>query len=198
MADRRTRRHTATRQEIIDAAWLLARERGLTGWSLRELADAVDMRAPSLYGYFASKEQIYDAMYAQGYEELQTVVDATPRTGGSLAVLRRAAHQFVTFAVADSARLQLLFLRVVPGFAPSAASYARAEQVLDTLRAEFAAAGLEDPRSLDLYTALVTGLATQQVSNDPGGDRWTSLIDHAMDMFLVSELPKSPGVASGQ
>jgi AcrR family transcriptional regulator len=186
MSDRRTRRRAATRQEIIDAAWKLARERGLTGWSLRELAEAVDMRAPSLYGYFASKEQIYDAMYAQGYQELLAVVDATPRTGDSLSILRRAAHQFVAFAVADSARLQLLFLRVVPGFVPSKESYALAERVLSLIREVFADAGLEDSRSLDLYTALVPGLATQQVSNDPGGDRWTRLIDHAMDMFLAS------------
>jgi AcrR family transcriptional regulator len=194
MPDRRTRRHAATRQEIIDAAWNLARERGLTGWSLRELAEAVDMRAPSLYGYFASKEEIYDAMYAQGYEELLAVVDATPATGGPLAVVRRAAQEFVAFAVADSARLQLLFLRVVPGFVPSKASYALAEQVLNHMREVFADAGLTDPRSLDLYTALVTGLATQQVSNDPGGQRWTRLIDHAMDMFLASETAELHGL----
>ncbi len=53
--DRRTRRREATRQEIVDAAWTLAREQGLAGLSLRELARQVGMRAPSLYSYFPSK-----------------------------------------------------------------------------------------------------------------------------------------------
>ena len=35
-----------------------------------------------------------------------------------------------------------------------------------------------------MATALVTGLVDQQVSNDPGGDRWIRLIDESIDMFL--------------
>ncbi|MEP6649977.1 MAG: hypothetical protein ABJA74_08695 [Lapillicoccus sp.] len=30
----------------------------------------------------------------------------------------------------------------------------------------------------------MTGLASQQVSNDPGGDRWTRLVDDAIDLLL--------------
>jgi hypothetical protein len=38
---------------------------------------------------------------------------------------------------------------------------------------------------MDLWTALVTGLVDQQVSNDPGGDRWSRLIDESMEMFVT-------------
>jgi hypothetical protein len=38
---------------------------------------------------------------------------------------------------------------------------------------------------MDLYTALMTGLSDQQISNDPGGDRWARLLDDALDMFLT-------------
>ncbi len=38
--------------------------------SLRELADAVGIRASSLYTYFGSKEAIFDAMFAQGWTAL--------------------------------------------------------------------------------------------------------------------------------
>ena len=55
-----------------------------------------------------------------------------------------------------------------------------------------AAAGLGAPEHVDLWTALLTGLATQQVSNDPGGDRWRRLVDPAVDMFLAAHLPPSP------
>ena len=45
------------------------------------------------------------------------------------------------------------------------------------------------PEQVDLWTALVTGLASQQVSNDPGGDRWRRLLDPAVGMFLAAHLP---------
>jgi hypothetical protein len=35
-----------------------------------------------------------------------------------------------------------------------------------------------------MFTALFTGLTSQQVSNDQGGDRWVRLVDDALDMFL--------------
>ena len=41
-----------------------------------------------------------------------------------------------------------------------------------------------DPKALDLLTAIGNGLADQQISNDPGGDRWSRLVDEAMEMFF--------------
>jgi AcrR family transcriptional regulator len=189
MPDRRAQRHEATRQEILEAAWQLARERGLAGWSLREVAEAVGMRAPSLYVYFDGKDAIYDAMFAHGYEQLLARIEAAEVPDEPRERLRRAAAEFVDFSVADPARHQLLFQRVVPGFIPSAASYALADETLDRLRQLLAHAGLDRPETVDLWTALLTGLASQQASNDPGGDRWIRLIDRAVDMFLATELP---------
>lgn len=42
--DRRAARHQATKARIVGAAWALAREEGLAGISLRELAKRVDLR----------------------------------------------------------------------------------------------------------------------------------------------------------
>ena len=183
--DRRARRHDETRQEILAAAWELARAQGLTGWSLRELANAVEMQAPSLYGYFAGKDAIYDAMFAQGYRQLLALDDGASDRA-PVEQLRWVARSFVAFAAADPARLHLLFLRVIPEFAPSKASYALAQEGLQRLRQWCAEAGIRDDRSIDLWTAMLTGLATQQVSNDPGGDRWIELVDDAVDMLLES------------
>jgi AcrR family transcriptional regulator len=189
MSDRRARRHEATRQEILDAAWTLAREQGLTGWSLREVAAAVGMRAPSLYGYFDSKDAIYDAMFAQGYEQLLAQVDASAAADEDdpVAILRRMLQVFFDFCVADPARQQLLFQRVIPGFVPSPVSYALAEDGLERVRVELARAGITSPSAVDLWTALTTGLVTQQISNDPGGDRWARLLDDAVDLFLATQ-----------
>lgn len=188
IGDRRAQRHDETRGKILETAWRLARERGLTGWTLREVADAVGMRAPSLYVYFDGKHAIYDAMFAQGYEQLLAEVERLPTTGGPSEVLRRVAHGFFDFCVTDPARFQLLFLRVIPDFTPSSASYALAERALDLLGQVFADLGLSHEGALDLWTALNTGLVSQQISNDPDGDRWAVLIDRAVEMYVDSEL----------
>jgi hypothetical protein len=46
-------------------------------------------------------------------------------------------------------------------------------------------AGGDEPADLDLFTAITTGLIDQQISNDPGGDRWYRLLDDALDMFFA-------------
>lgn len=187
--DRRSQRHQETRREIVATAWRLAEERGLMGWALKDVADAVGMRTPSLYVYVASKNDLYDAMFADGYLQLRSHIDAVDRPDDPVAVLRVSAHAFVDFAIASPARYQLLFLRTIPGFEPSAESYALAVGVLEDGREVLAAAGAEQADDLDLWTALVTGLASQQMSNDPGGERWRSLVDDAVDMFVAARVP---------
>lgn len=159
------------------------RAEGLATLSLRDVARNVGMQAPSLYGYFDSKSAIYDAMYAQGAQQF---VDAEPEVlpGGQLADLKAILHYFVEFCAADFARYQLLFQRTIPGFEPSPESFAISERSLAELGERLAACGVTDPEALDLFTALGTGLADQQISNDPGGDRWIRLIDQAVEMFF--------------
>jgi AcrR family transcriptional regulator len=184
MRDRRAERHEATRAEILDAAWEVARSEGLAALSLRDIARKVGMQAPSLYGYFESKNAIYDAMYAQGAQQF---VDAEPlaeMTGDALHDLRLIIRFFVEFCATDVARYQLLFQRTIPGFEPSPASFAISETSLADLGEQLEHCGITDPAAVDLFTALGTGLADQQISNDPGGDRWIRLIDEAVEMYV--------------
>jgi len=188
--DRRAVRHAATKGEIVATAWRLARERGLGGWSLRDVAREVGMQPPSLYGYFASKNAMFDAMFAEGYAELLSrVEEAAASTAAPVEKLRASAPLFFDFCVEDPARFQLLFLRTVPGFEPSAGSYALARVAVDRLAGVLGDAGMGKPEQVDLWTALMTGLASQQVSNDPGGDRWRRLLEPAVEMFLAQHLP---------
>jgi AcrR family transcriptional regulator len=188
MADGRSRaeRHEATRRRILEAAWRLSAERGLTGWSLRELGAAVGLRAPSLYGYAASKNDLFDLMFADGYRRLLREMEELPEQADPGALLRDAARGFVRFAMADPPRFQLLFQYSAPGFVPSEESMALARRVLDDGAGVLADAGVTDPADVDLWTAVLTGLASQQVANDPGGDRWLRLVDAAVDRFLAT------------
>jgi AcrR family transcriptional regulator len=188
--DRRAERREATRAEILEAAWELAREHGLAGLSLRDIAAKIGMRPPSLYWYFESKHAIYDAMFAEGNLELLRRMAAEDWPDEPRALMRRLARIFVEFSSEDAARSQLLFQRTIPDFEPSAESYALAVEVLDGGREILAAAGVTDPASFDLWTAVVAGLASQQLANDPGGDRWLRLVDDAIDMYADHVIPK--------
>lgn len=183
MQTRADRRHAETRREIVDSAWDLCREHGLAGLSLRDLAKRVGMRAPSLYSYFDSKDAIYDAMFAQGQVEMAEAIDFVPDSALTRTDFRAGARAFFDFCTADPVRYQLMFQRTLPGFEPSPESYALAEANLERLAGQMRSAGVAEPRHLDLWTALVTGLTDQQISNDPGGDRWGRLLDEAVDLF---------------
>lgn len=185
---RRAERHRATRDEILTAAWTAARETGLAGIALRDLGRRVGMTAQSLYSYFSSKHEIHDAMFRQGYVDLLDLVGRLEREIDEIAdpaaALRRIAHAYMEFCTDDPVRYQLLFQRTIPDFVPSEESYGLAIRVVERLAAQFERLGVDDPDAVDLWTALMTGLTDQQISNDPGGDRWIRLVDRSVDMFL--------------
>ncbi len=174
--------------EIVAAAWEMVAEHGLAGLSMRDLGDRVGMRAQSLYSYFASKNKIYDAMFMEGYQAFSAWMEATddPRFRADPArPARLLAHRFVEFCTIDPVRYQLLFQRTIPGFEPSPESYAVALKAYENARERLADSGLRDQETTDLWTAMLTGLADQQISNDPGGDRWERLVDRAVDLLLA-------------
>ena len=197
--DRVAERRQATRQEIVDAAWALAQERGLTQFTLRDVAERVGMRAPSLYTHFESKHAIYDAMFGQAWTDYERVALAeladlpqAPRLA-----LRRGARVFFDFAVANPARHQLLNQRPIPGFEPSPESYAPAIRVLDQARQLFRDRGLSDAADFDIWIAMIGGLVNQQLANDPGGARWSALLDRAVDIWADGVgLPPDPPARS--
>jgi AcrR family transcriptional regulator len=197
--DRTAERREATRAEILDAAWKLAREQGLAEFTLRDLAERVGMRAPSLYTHFESKNAIYDGMFGQAwsdYEQL-ALAELAELPEAPRAAIRRAARVFFDFAVANPARHQLMNQRTIPGFQPSAESYAPAVRVLEMGQQIFRNVGLTDPSDFDIWVAIIDGLINQQLANDPGGTRWSALLDRAIDVWADGlGLPPDPPTQS--
>jgi AcrR family transcriptional regulator len=142
------------------------------------------MRQPSLYAYFDSKNALFDAMFADGNRLLLERVEALELPRAPRAAVKAFMQAFVTFALEDTARCLLLFQRPVPGFEPSAESYACAQKVLDRAIDVLRTAGVESQGDVDCFIAMVGGLIDAQMSNDPGGDRWTRHLDRLTDMYL--------------
>jgi AcrR family transcriptional regulator len=178
-------RRLATRREILDAAWEVARERGLAQLTLRDVAQRVGMQAPSLYSHFDSKGAIYDAMFGDAWADCLAVMNAAGRKKprSPRAALRLYSRTFFDFATSDLARHQLMNQRTIIGFAPSPEAYAPAVATLDGLRHNLALHGVTRQEDIDLYTALIAGLIDAQLANDPGGNRWERLLNRTVDMF---------------
>lgn len=190
--DRRAARREATKAEILDAAWELVREQGLAGLAMRDLGARVGMKAQSLYSYYESKLDIYDAMFHQGYCAFVARTEEASEGIGAVEPIDRAramAHLFFEFCTSDPVRYQLLFQRTIPDFEPSEASFAVALSAYDMAVDQLREIGITDPDAIDLWTATLTGLTDQQISNDPGGDRWRRLIDRAVDATLREIAP---------
>jgi AcrR family transcriptional regulator len=183
--DRKAERREATRREIVDAAWQIARRDGLATVTLREVASRVGMQSPSLYSHFGSKNAIYDAMFGQAWSEYLAVCRAieTPTSTPPRQALLIMVDTFVQFALADAARFQLMNQRVVADFEPSPESYAPSILVMTLFQQRLAAIGVARQADVDLCVALIGGLIEAQLANDPGGDRWVRQLRRAMDMF---------------
>lgn len=140
------------------------------------------MAAPSLYSYFDSKHALYDAMFADGYRAFLSLGALEP--GPDLrATLRSSAQRWVSFALEDPVRHQLLNQRSIPGFEPSAQTYELAKQAYELTVAPGRAVAQITQDDLDLISAFVVGLINQQLANDPGGTRWVRLLDDAVDLL---------------
>jgi AcrR family transcriptional regulator len=180
----REARRESARAAVLAAAWELVREDGLASLSLRELARRAGITTPTVYAYFESKNAIFDAMFAEAARSFVELKAGLPPTDDPRQDLLTEARAFVRFCVSDVPRYQLLFQRSVPGFTPSPESYELAVGALEVTRELLARNGVHDPRHLDIWTAVTVGLVDQQVSNDPGGDRWSRLVDDVTQMFL--------------
>jgi len=192
--DWREARRQSARDSIVDAAWAVVAEAGLAGLSMRDLAKRAGTTTPTLYVYFESKNAIYDAMFGQAAQQFAEHMTADYQGHTAANVIGEGVRRFVAFSLNDIPRYQLLFQRTVPGFEPSPHSYAHAVAALDDIRRRLAGVGISEPRHLDMLTAVVTGLVDQQVSNDPGGNRWVRLIDELIDMFLAHcQRPQTKG-----
>lgn len=181
--DRRAERREATRREILDTAWEIARRDGLASLTLREVAERIGMRPPSLYSHFDSKNAIYDAMFAESWTALSEAYKTAQLPTTPRAALLAVAEIFFDFSTADPARHQLMNLRTIPDFEPSAEAYAASVAVYEAMRDSMRVNGVRKQVDLDLWTALLAGVVNQQHANDPGGKRWRRQLPRLVDMY---------------
>lgn len=65
------------RNAILDEALLLFSEKGFEPTSMRDIAAAVGMRAPSLYNHFKGKQELFDALIERETTYIEEVLHAS-------------------------------------------------------------------------------------------------------------------------
>jgi hypothetical protein len=122
-------------------------------------------------------EDAWSSYEAYALERHRSLADH-PRTAA-----KQVARYFFDFATADLARHQLMNQRTIPGFEPSPGSYAPAVRVLAMGRETSAGLGVDRQDDVDIWITLVGGMVDQHLANDPGGQRFSRLLDRAVDMW---------------
>lgn len=188
------RNRNAATASILEAARAIMREEGVAALSMHELARRVEMRAPSLYNYFSSKMEIYDALFRLGITLWKETLAKVEAESNSIEVeIRNVITSYMTFALENPDLYQLCFERPVPGFVPSQESLDLSFGVLNTARQRLRQfkqelnTDLTVNQIVDLVIAISHGLTALHLANEPhlsvGKGRFGSLIPAAMNML---------------
>jgi AcrR family transcriptional regulator len=176
--DRRHQRRRETIEQVLDTAVEVMADQGVAGLTLGEVARRMGIRPPSLYVYFDGKHALYDALFERGWRALSATMHeahASFGDGDPVPGLFERSAAFVRWAVEHPAYAPLMFWRPVPGFVPSAAAYAPAVELAELSRDYLRqlrdrgvlAAGADLDAAWTTYTAVISGVISQQLSNAP-------------------------------
>lgn len=149
------------RARILVAARELVLRQGVKGLGMRTLASEAGLTAPTLYGYFASKDAVLDALFQQATEMLFASMQRArdEQRSGELPRFSVDAIAFRAFAHEHPELYQLLFGRVDSAYKPceSAREYANAmmRTLSERVIPEIVAAGVTDALAEACFQALV-------------------------------------------
>lgn len=104
--------HGNLREELLERAEEVVRERGVADVSLRELAREIGVSHAAPRRHFPDRQALLDALALRGFERLGAVLEdaaAASGRGGFTGRLTRVATAYVRFATDEAALLELMF-----------------------------------------------------------------------------------------
>jgi len=140
-----------SRDEIVRAARVLLERGGPESVTMQSVAQAVGVRAPSLYKHVRNRSDLVRLVIEDVATDLAATVDGAVPGDDPAADLRAIAHAFRRFAHDNPQAYGLIFANVPEEWRPDPATLARANAAL--LRTTAALAG--DERSLEAARTVV-------------------------------------------
>ncbi|MFE9865022.1 TetR/AcrR family transcriptional regulator [Streptomyces sp. NPDC005506] len=156
----RARYREQTRSEIKEAALRQLAEGGVAALALTRIAKDMGLSGPALYRYFASRDDLLNALIRDAYDDAAAAMTAaaarsTAASRGPRAHLHSLAEAYRAWAVAEPHRYLLIQGAPVPGYVAPADTLDRARAVLGPFLPVFAdgSPGAEVARVVDQMTA---------------------------------------------
>ncbi|HEY2133205.1 MAG TPA: TetR/AcrR family transcriptional regulator [Acetobacteraceae bacterium] len=151
-----------TRERIKQTAMGLVVERGVEGVSVRDIAAAVGMKPSNLYAHFASKAELIDEMFAEGYAEYGRLLADEAARDAPFAIRLEAMVRLMC-DLHDADRTRFRFLLLVQHDALGRFEYDEANPVniLSRLIRGAIATGEIPPGDGMLITAMIVGVVVQ-------------------------------------
>ncbi len=112
MLSPRERRYFKTKEAILQAARELIAEKGPDGLSLRELARRIDYSPSGLYEYFPSKDDIVNAVCAEGLILLRDYLNRAPADLPPSQRLTEMGLGYMDFAREHPEHFRLIFIHL--------------------------------------------------------------------------------------
>jgi AcrR family transcriptional regulator len=178
---------------IVAAGRHLMEDRGMDALTMRDVADAVGVRAPSLYKRVRNRSDLFRLILEDVTDELTGVLDAAADNDEPVAALRAMAAAYRRFAHANPVAYTLMFTRPVPG------GTARAVRSAATfLRVIAEVAGEADALpAARMIVAWAHGFITMELAGEfrLGGDveqAWEFGLDRLMAAVRAPAVPPGP------
>lgn len=110
------------RERFLDAALSVLFDRGVSGLSVRGVAEAAGASTLSVYARFGGRAGLLDALYERTFDSLRELLEGLPPSSpDGVADLLHLALEYRLFARESPVRYALMFERPVPGFDPDPA-----------------------------------------------------------------------------
>ncbi|WP_144143562.1 TetR/AcrR family transcriptional regulator [Paraburkholderia sp. BCC1884] len=110
IADRKHRQKQALRERILDAARRIVMREGFAALSMRKIADAIEYSPATLYLHFASRDEIAQALCAEGYAQLLETFVPLAGIADPAGRLKALGRAYVAFGVAHPETYRLIFM----------------------------------------------------------------------------------------
>lgn len=113
--ERQDRERQAVTTSILSAARDLFVAEGYQSVSIRKIAERIEYSPAAIYSYFASKDDIFLALAAEGFHRLDEKVQAAMKTDDPIENVRACWWAFYEFSQEQPAYFELMFVdRSVP------------------------------------------------------------------------------------
>jgi AcrR family transcriptional regulator len=107
----RARHRAELRAAILAAAADAFARDGYAGVSLRAIAEAVGLSHGAIYGYFKDKDELFEALVEQSFDQLADALRALPgRRGDPVRFLKRAGRKYVEFGLKNPGAYEFAFI----------------------------------------------------------------------------------------